>query len=215
MLVVFEGPDGVGKTTMAQVLVDRLAGRGVPVVYAAEPWRDCGPARRALDHLSRGCGCLYHLAGFLSCMEEHWYGRGGLAAAMTLGMVVVSDRYYYSTAAYQSSEEGCPLGWADIFYEASRLLPAPHIVFYVEPRGAWEAPGCLRGSERRVEEAFRSALSSRITEMEWLGEASRHGFDLSRFYPGGPYPLAVHRVSTGDHSYVYEVVSGWLARLRG
>ena len=83
-LIVFEGPDGVGKSTLAAKLTDRLRKTGVPCKYMAFPGRQPGSLGRLvydLHHDAHGFGLnefsptslqLLHIAG--SCRRDRERG---------------------------------------------------------------------------------------------------------------------------------------------
>ena len=45
-LIVFEGPDGVGKSTLSQALVDKLTGIGIKCEYRTFPGKETGTIGR-------------------------------------------------------------------------------------------------------------------------------------------------------------------------
>jgi dTMP kinase len=99
ILVVVEGSDGTGKTTIAQGVVDRLAASDVPVHQTTEPTH--GPFGKLLRE-RQAEGRRY------TPLEEYWlfmldraeHGRT-LLPLLAQGKVVVSDRYWHSTWVYQ------------------------------------------------------------------------------------------------------------------
>ncbi len=101
ILVVFEGIDGAGKTTQAGLLEERLRPLDVEVVRTKEPTN--GPwGRRLRESASKGrLAPADELHAFLEDRREHVATliRPSLAA----GKVVIVDRYYFSTAAYQGA----------------------------------------------------------------------------------------------------------------
>ena len=50
-LIVFEGPDGVGKSTLAEHLTSRLRETGIPCNYLAFPGREPGSLGRLVYDL--------------------------------------------------------------------------------------------------------------------------------------------------------------------
>ncbi|NDY43613.1 dTMP kinase [Dissulfurirhabdus thermomarina] len=101
-LVVVEGVDGSGKSTLAAALHRRLTGAGVPSVLTFEP--TTGPFGRRLRESFTSPGRLppgEELALFLADRREHV--AQVIAPALAAGKVVVCDRYYFSTMAYQGA----------------------------------------------------------------------------------------------------------------
>lgn len=103
ILVTFEGIDGSGKSTQAYRLVDRLTGKGYRAVLFREPGGtalserirsillDASLSIRALPEL------LLFSAARAQLVEEH------IRPALADGIVVVCDRFYDSTTAYQGA----------------------------------------------------------------------------------------------------------------
>ena len=99
LFIVFDGMDGTGKTTQMRLLAERLNDAGVPCVLTSEPStsEDGKHLRRALagkepDGNSR-LAALF-LLDRIGHNEE-------IAAWLSEGKTVISDRYYYASLAYQ------------------------------------------------------------------------------------------------------------------
>lgn len=110
LFLAFEGVEGSGKTTQAQLLAEWLRERGREVVLAREPGSTpLGERVRAtvLDSLELGVPArselFLMLAARAAFVEE--VVRPGLAA----GRVVIADRFELSTLAYQGEGRGLPL----------------------------------------------------------------------------------------------------------
>jgi dTMP kinase len=99
MFITIDGPDGVGKTTLAHLLVKKLAPR--PAVYTSEPTKSRlgQKIRRILKS-----GNAEELAGltrlFLKDRAQHLCNF--ILPQLRRGKIVVCDRYKYSTIVYQS-----------------------------------------------------------------------------------------------------------------
>ena len=102
ILIVFEGIDGSGKTTQAEILMKNLQKKGVDAVYFQEPskgkWGHL-VKRKALiaDSLSP----REELALFQKDREDNV--EKNLKPALQQKKVVILDRYYFSTMAYQGA----------------------------------------------------------------------------------------------------------------
>ena len=98
-LIAIEGIDGAGKSTQADAVARALEARGAAVVRSREPTD--GPHGRKI-RATATTGRLpvaEELALFLADRSEHV--RDTISPALAAGQVVVLDRYYLSTAAYQ------------------------------------------------------------------------------------------------------------------
>jgi len=103
LLIVFEGIDGSGKTTQARALVRRLRRRGRQAVFFREPTR--GTWGRAIKRMAARADSLTpeeELALFVKDRRENV--ARNLRPALAAGKIVVLDRYYFSTIAYQGAK---------------------------------------------------------------------------------------------------------------
>jgi dTMP kinase len=126
VLLALEGVDGSGKTTQAHLLAEALKGRGLPVVLTQEP--SDGPAgqqlRRYLAGPSRHLSPAGELALFVADRREHV--AQVIDPALAAGQVIITDRYYYSSVAYQGA---LGLNPARILADNEAFAPRPHLVF--------------------------------------------------------------------------------------
>lgn len=102
LLIVFEGTDGTGKTSQRNLLAANLAQRGFPVEITKEPTD--GPYGQQIRKLYGGKHSFSleeELELFLSDRRQHVAER--LAPALASGRIILCDRYYLSTAAYQGA----------------------------------------------------------------------------------------------------------------
>lgn len=103
LLIVFEGIDGSGKTTQARSLLRRLRARGFKAVFFREPTR--GRWGREIKRLATRAGSLTpeeELELFVKDRRENI--EKNLKPALARGAIVVLDRYYFSTIAYQGAK---------------------------------------------------------------------------------------------------------------
>jgi dTMP kinase len=103
VLIALEGVDGSGKTTQALSLAAALARMGRRVLFTQEP--TFGPAgRRLRDYLAgkdRHLNAQEELDLFQADRREHVADT--IRPALSSGWIVITDRYYYSSAAYQGA----------------------------------------------------------------------------------------------------------------
>ncbi len=125
-LIALEGIDGAGKSTQARLLARALEQRGFQVRLTREP--SDGPRgaeiRKYLGSGQRTLSPAQELALFMADRREH-VGRV-VAPALAAGQVVVSDRSYYSSAAYQGA---LGLEVAAIIAANEAFAPRPDLVF--------------------------------------------------------------------------------------
>lgn len=150
--VVFEGIDGSGKSTQAQLLAERLRAAGHDVVETREPY-DC-PAGRRIRQMARSGERVapeQELAWFQEQRREHV--RDVVMPALAAGRTVICDRYFLSTVAYQGARG---LDAEAILRESEAEFPIPDLVLWVRVD---VTTGLARASDRGgvAEPAFEEA----------------------------------------------------------
>jgi len=100
-LVILEGIDGCGKTTHAKLLSKWLSESGKDVLHTKEPSR--GPIGLLLrDYLKKETVPLIDALLFTADRAEHVEKE--ITPALEEGKIVVCERYYFSTIAYQMAQ---------------------------------------------------------------------------------------------------------------
>lgn len=112
VFVCVEGLDGCGKTTQTKLLVYALKKSGYEVVLTAEPSR--GKIGRFIKnnflHCSTRGSNIVETLLFAADRIEHLENE--VIPSLKEGKVVVSDRYVYSSLAYQGAD-GLDLDWIE------------------------------------------------------------------------------------------------------
>jgi dTMP kinase len=146
VLLALEGVDGSGKTTQARLLAQALQRRGHKVVLTGEP--TTGPAgkrlRRYLAGPSRHLRPVTELALFVGDRREHV--ARVIKPALAAGQIVITDRYYYSSVAYQGA---LGLDAARILAANEAFAPRPHLVFILTLPPALAVARLARSRDRR------------------------------------------------------------------
>lgn len=213
VLIAVEGIDGAGTTTVAKLLVEALRHLGLPAVYTKEPTGS--PVGRLIRSLLSGARhpqpeLLAHL--FAADRLHHLYveevapGARGVAGALAEGYLVVTDRYKYSSAAYQSRlvDPRSAYEPRDVL-ELNSLTPPAHILVYLdaEPSVAYAR---IRSRKRleiyenpetlaRVRRAYHHLLDLLSRQPEkpdagrWVEKLEAHtGLPIHCLYPDERYP---------------------------
>ncbi|MGZ4903720.1 MAG: dTMP kinase [Halobacteriota archaeon] len=127
VLVAIEGIDGVGKTTQSMRLVDRLRALEFDTVRFFEPTQETQEAvliGQKLQQSTPGASSEIlelFLVDRRHDVEEH------IMPALSEKKIVVMDRYFLSTAAYQSDS----LSWQEILDINREIAPEPDITFII------------------------------------------------------------------------------------
>ena len=103
VLLALEGIDGCGKSTQAELLAAALKERGLEVVLTHEP-TDSSLGRLIREYFQGSERYLIpkeELNLFMANRREHV--AEVIDPALAEGKIVISDRYYYSSVAYQGA----------------------------------------------------------------------------------------------------------------
>jgi dTMP kinase len=127
VLLAVEGIDGAGKTTQVRLLAEALRRHGESVTTSKEPTD--GPWGRKIRK-SAATGRLSleeELEAFVNDRIEHV--RTLIRPALDAGKIVILDRYFYSTIAYQGSRGG---DIADLKASMEKIAPIPEMIFLLD-----------------------------------------------------------------------------------
>ncbi|ADM27884.1 thymidylate kinase [Ignisphaera aggregans DSM 17230] len=127
LFIVLEGIDGAGKTTIAKMLLDDLERNGYRTIYTFEPWT----TRFVEDLKSLGMRRDAYIDALIYAADRLVHVKEVIEPAIRDGYIVVCDRYFYSSVAYQSAM-GVPMDWI-ITLNMFALKPDLAIYLDVEP----------------------------------------------------------------------------------
>lgn len=197
-LIVFEGSEGAGKTTQLRLLKELLRGRGFDVVALREPGGTAlGDSIRAMlldpeRHISPEAEALLFMASRAQLVKDE------IDPALSRGVVVLMDRFFLSTYAYQI--DGRRLS-EDTIRQANSLAVGGRVPDLTIVLGIPAAEGMTRATARggqdrierlgdefhdRVEKAF-----SRFADRDWQREHPEAGTVVA--VDGRGDPEEVHR----------------------
>jgi len=126
MLIAVEGIDGSGKTTVVRFLIEELRKRGYDVVAFKEP-TDSEYGRRIRQILKeRRVSPEEELELFIK--DREFDVQNNILPALKSGKIVIMDRYYYSTIAYQGA-----LGLdVEMIRKLNEQFPKPDLVIILD-----------------------------------------------------------------------------------
>jgi dTMP kinase len=175
-LIVIEGLDGAGTTTQAKRLVEHLNANGRNAYATREP--SDGPVGRLIremltgghaitgEKLSQGTFGLLFAADRLDHMQRE------VEPHIAAGALVVSDRWYHSSLAYQGT--GADRDWITMLNSRARK---PELTIFLQVRP--EVAAKRRAEARRIPELFEdlqmqidvdAGYKATIAELQALGE---------------------------------------------
>ena len=123
LLIAFEGIDGTGKSTQLPLLADWLRGQGCAVVETREPTD--GPYGREIRALYRDRSRVSRERELeLFVLDRRQHVTECILPALEQGRIVLTDRYYFSPAAYQGAGGSDPAA----IFAANAFAPEPDLV---------------------------------------------------------------------------------------
>ncbi|TMC35804.1 MAG: dTMP kinase [Chloroflexi bacterium] len=123
LFITFEGTEGSGKTTQAELLGEWLTKRD-PVLVREPGGTELSEQIRDVL-LYRGLEIDPEAEMYLFMAARRQLIAEVIAPALAAGQVVIADRYHDSTLAYQGGARGLATVWPDTF-------PRPDITFLLE-----------------------------------------------------------------------------------
>jgi dTMP kinase len=175
VLIVLEGIDGSGKSTQAEILLKRLQEEGVDVVYFREPSK--GKWGRKIKKKAIHPDSLTpeeELDLFLKDRRENV--AKNLKPALEKKKVVILDRYYYSTIAYQGAK-GIDEKLIKRVNEEFAVEPDLVFIFDIDPQKGLERIENRKKKDRlferedylaKVNEIFRSFKGDKFVHIDAL-----------------------------------------------
>jgi len=182
--IVVEGFDGVGKTTLARRLADRMRGEGLDVLEVREPGGTplAEVARSAV--LDPSLDATEEAELFLMLAARADLVRRVIRPALDRGSIVLSDRYDLSTMAYQVAGRKLPrdsvisanqLATGGLAPDITLVLDAPIEVAQERSVAKGTAPDRIEsagdGVRERIARAFREARGDGIEHIDATGTA--------------------------------------------
>lgn len=134
--IVFEGIDGAGKTTVSGMVAKRLLSDGFKPIQTAEP--SGGFVGKIIREGRPDVSQLTEAYLFCADRADHTEKVSGLAAD---GWVVLCDRYFASTIAYQSASlngDSEDVGWLIDLSKPFTGKPDATILLDIDPTVAME-----------------------------------------------------------------------------
>jgi len=145
LLIAFEGIDGTGKSTQIRLLAKELNRLGLVTISTREPTDGPIGLRIRKLYVNRAdVSPKEELALFMADRKQHV--TEVILPALASGKIVLTDRYYLSTAAYQGAAGLDP---EDIMKRNEVFAPKPDLalILVVPPRFGIERIQTLRGED--------------------------------------------------------------------
>ena len=174
--IVFEGIDGAGKTTQVELLAKHLRSLGREVSLSAEPTTlESGKAiRRALSGAEKKSECQMAAMFVLDRIAHNIDEEIGIRALTAKGIDVISDRYYYSSLAYQGA--ATDYGWVKQMNIGSPEIRRPDLCIYLDLLPEQSLERISRGRESvEIYENLEKLTSVRNTFLAVIDDLRKEG----------------------------------------
>ncbi len=148
---VFEGIDGSGKTTVSKRIAERLKEKNQSVVWHREP-TDGNYGKKIRSFLSGQATLSPKEQLELFVLDRIESVNSVILPHLEKGSLIIQDRYYYSTAAYQGGKD---LSAEEILsLNENKGFPKPTQVFFLDltPEEAKERRKYRGGTEEAFDE---------------------------------------------------------------
>lgn len=133
LFITFEGIEGCGKTTQAKLLYDYLLNRNIECVLTHEPGGTLISEKIReilLDKKNYNMVYLTELFLYLASRSQHTFEK--IIPALKNGKIVICDRYFDSTLAYQGEGRNIP---KQKVFEINNFATGgliPHLTFLID-----------------------------------------------------------------------------------
>lgn len=131
LFIVFEGIDGSGKTTQAELLAEKLTSIQQSNIIIREPGgTPLGESIRKELKSNPNLDPVTQLFLFSACRTE--LIKDVINPNLEEGHIVICDRYIFSTIAYQGHAEGLNIAYIENMIELSTGGLTPDIVIFID-----------------------------------------------------------------------------------
>ncbi|TVQ65011.1 MAG: dTMP kinase [Phycisphaerales bacterium] len=174
--IVFDGPDGSGKTTQLRRFTRACRARGVRLCEVREPGGTPVGERvrdilldRAHEEMAVRCETLLYMASRAQLVEQV------IRPALAQGELVVADRFVSSTLAYQGAAGGIPIDDINTLARIAcdSVRPDLVVIFDVDERAAAKRLGLLLDRMEAKGAAFHKRVREGYLEQA-RAEPDRH-----------------------------------------
>lgn len=165
--IAFEGIDGSGKSTQIALLEKKLKEQGIPVYLTREPTD--GPYGAMLHTIMTGRldACEETIAALYVAdrMDHIKNTRNGLLKKIESGITVITDRYYFSSYAYQGAHMS--MDWTIMANSvcADALRPDLNLFLDLEPEISYQRI-CQNRTDFEIYEKLDNLKRTREKYME-------------------------------------------------
>ncbi len=178
ILISIEGIEGVGKTTIAKLLVDRLNMLKIKTVYTFEP-TDSLYGKLARKLIEEGGEIWKWERALLIALDRAHHVQKFIIPKIQEGYIVVCDRYIHSQLAYQGAE-GLN---HKVLEELNKDFPKPDITFYLDSEPKYALRRLREYIKRKNLEKKKRSIFNDESFLDRVRALYFHYLDDKRFTP--------------------------------
>lgn len=132
-LITFEGTEGSGKSTQVKMLTHALEDRGIPFILTREPGGP--PISEQIRHIllsPANVAMLPETELLLYCASRAQHTGETILPALEDGKLVICDRYYDSTIAYQGAARDLDMDFIQTLTRFATYATVPDRTFLID-----------------------------------------------------------------------------------
>jgi dTMP kinase len=200
LFIALEGIDGSGKSTQAKLLAEKLVSEGHKVFITCEPTDS--PIGSVIRNIMKGRIHADHrtIAGlFVADRLDHLLNSvNGIVKKLNEGYTVITDRFYFSSYAYQGAHTDMDWVIAANAMSVSILKPDVHIFIDVPPALSMQRISGNRASAE-LYETYENLNKVRAKYLEAFERFTRDE-RIATVDGNGAYPVIADRIWTIVHN---------------
>lgn len=204
-LFVLEGIDGAGKTVVCDAVVQLLINDSHKVVQLQEPTSE-SPWGKEIRERSPTGSLKPDEELELFIRDREWHVKNRISPALEAGKIVMLDRYFFATGAYQTESTGIP--WSEILRRNREEInvPEPDIVLLLDVPAELGLKRVMAGrDELNVQfERLERLIKVREVYLEMSQEDSGHYVVVDATRPFSEVVDEVHQII---RNFIEETIS--------